>query len=74
MFGKWNPKFLFGGYDPVIRDGDLVDLEKQRKERLHTKRQKKAKRRLTNKRRRARGSVSIGGNLGRFSKYQRELY
>ncbi|MAD91033.1 MAG: hypothetical protein CMK64_15135 [Pseudoalteromonas sp.] len=72
MFRKWNPKFLFGGYDPVIRDGDLVDLKQ--KQRLHTKKQKKAKRRLTNKRKRARGTVSIGGNLGRFSKYQRELY
>jgi hypothetical protein len=69
MFGKWNPKALFVDRSPLP-----FDLVQQRKERLHTKKQKKAKRRLTNKRKRARGPVSIGGNLGRFSKYQRELY
>jgi len=69
MFRKWNPKTLFVDRSPLP-----FDLVQQRKERLHTKKQKKAKRRLTNKRKRARGSVSIGGNLGRFSKYQRELY
>ena len=45
-----------------------------RNQRLEQKKAKKAKRRLTNKRKRARGSVGIGDNLGRFSKYQRELY
>ena len=69
MFRKWNPKALFVDLSPLP-----FDLVQQRKERLHTKKQKKAKRRLTNKRKRARGSVGIGGNLGRFSKYQRELY
>lgn len=69
MFRKWNPKALFVDRSPLP-----FDLVQQRKERLHTKKQKKAKRRLINKRKRANDSVEIGGNLGRYSKHQRELY
>ena len=70
MFGKWNPQNLFSGYDPVIKEDDLVDLK--RKQWLHTKKQKKAKRKAR-KKRRVRSGMSIWGNLGRRQLNQKEM-